>query len=174
MNNDLLNHCLERLQEHPKRLTIHQPLDSRAKTSLTRYWAKSRFEVQQQSIIHLQPDSPLYGVGYLHHYELEWSEDAKDPSLWRLQITYKADPTLSPRELILLVAAGVKKLVETPFNRQLFDRTKIRMLGKDPERSGGAVLPALRPRVANVLFHNQNGKNYIRAWDMTIDITTED
>lgn len=173
MSFELLHHCIERLTKRPHRLVIHQPLTNSEKVSFIRYWAKSRFELQQESIIHLHPDHPDYAKGHLHSYALEWTEDTKDPNLWRLKIARTTNPGLSPRELILW-ASATKASLEVPFSSQLFKKTKARMLGKDSKRNGGSILHTLRPAVANVLYSNRGGQGYIRAWNMTTDITTED
>lgn len=174
MSSELLHHCIGRLSEtpRPRRLVIHHPLSTSTKISFTRQWAKARFEVQQESIIRLHPDHPDYGLGHLLHYELQWTETLTDPELWNLCICHTTEPGLSPRELILY--ATTTTTLEVPFNVVIFTSTKNRMLGMDNFRKGGSVFPALRPAVANVLWETRGGHNYVRAWNMAEDITTED
>ena len=173
MSTDLLNYCLGKLTERPRRLVVHQPLDNSSKIGLTRAFAKARFEDQQLSILQLHPDHPDYGHGILLHYNLHWSEDPEDPDMWRLEITHSSDLSLSPREAILWASTSTQP-VEVPFTKVVFNRTKDRMIGRDRDRKGGSVLPALRPAIANTLWETRGTHNYIKAWNMVEDVTAED
>ena len=168
MSSELLHHCIERLQERPRVLTIHQPLDLRAQTSITRLWSKTRFTQQQQSIIQLHPDHPDYGRGSLWPYDLEWTEglDAK----LKLRIIHNPNHSPSPREAILLASVS-EQPVPFPTSRSVFNATKSRMLGRN--RKSSAVLPALRPAVANVQFSTEAGKSWATAWNMQEVVTAE-
>jgi hypothetical protein len=172
MSSDLLNYCLEQLLKRPRRLVIHQPLDSSTKISFTRGFAKARFEDQQLSIVRVHPDHPDYGKGTLLNYNLEWSEDHEDPAMWRLEITYSLDLSLSPREAILWASTNTHP-IEVPFTKTIFNRTKDRMMGRESGRRGGRVLPALRPAIAGTFWETRGGHNYIKAWNMAEDVTTE-
>ena len=170
MSSDLLHYCIERLHEHPRVLNIHQPLDSRAHNSIPKLWAKARFEEQQKSIIQFRPDHPDYGRGYLWPYELEWTE-APD-SKWSLRIVYNRNHQPTPREAILL-ASVIEAKVRFPGSLAIFTATKSRMLGRNPKRKSGAVLPSLRVGVANVQFSTEAGVGWASAWNMKDVVTAE-
>lgn len=171
MTSELLHHILDRLHPRPQRLIVHQTLDTRAKVSFTRAWAKARFEAQQESILRLHPDHPDFGRGHLLNYNLLWTQDPERPTMWHLEVLHTFNPELSPREALLFASATGTSL-EVPFTYAIFLRTRNRMLGH--ERKGGTVVPALRPAVASVLFLTENGRNSIKAWDIGAGITTEE
>jgi hypothetical protein len=162
MSTELLNYCLEQLLAHPRALNISVPLSSAARNSFTRFWSKARFEVQQQSILTLLPDDPLYGRGYLWPYELIWHEDPKDASSFLLRIQYNLLAPASPRELILLASVSESAV---PFlaSKALFTAARTRMLGKDSKRMSGAVHLALRSGVAAVQYSYQGGTGIVSA-----------
>lgn len=169
MSTELINYCITKLQKSSRALTIHQPLDSRTRTVIKRYWSKAKFEAQQESIIRLDSSDPLYGRGFLWPYKLEWSETLD--SLWNLRIIHAADQP-SPRELILLASVS-EEAHHWPFSRTIFRTTKTRMLGKERNRRAGSVLPALRPAVANVLLTTNQTSSFIKTWDMTSEVTED-
>lgn len=166
MSTELLNYCLEQLHSRPRALNISQPLDLAARNSFARFWAKARFEAQQQSILLSPPDHPYYGRGYLWPYELRWRERDDDTSLLRIEFNLNAVAT--PRELILLAAVSESFV---PFNDAAglalsitaFKGAKTRMLGREGKRTSGAVAPRLRPLVANVQYTCQGGAAYLTA-----------
>ena len=160
MSTELLNYCLEQLFTRPRALNISVPLSSAARNSFTRFWSKARFEVQQESILTLLPDDPLYGRGYLWPYELIWRE-IEDAS-FLLRIQYNMLTQASLRELILLASVS-ESPVPFPANMGLFTTARARMLGKDNKRMSGAVHLALRPGVAAVQYACQGGTGTVAA-----------
>ena len=156
---ELLSYCLEQLTARPRALNISMPLHSSARISFTRFWSKARFEVQQQSILTLYPDDPLYGRGYLWYYELVW-RTAPEGSLLRIQ--YNIETQASSRELILLASVS-EHPIPFPERRTAFVAAKRRMLGLESTRMSGAVAVALRSGVANVQYSCQGGKATIAA-----------
>ena len=162
MSTELLNYCLEQLVSRPRALNISVPLSTSARNSFIRFWSKARFEVQQQSILTLLPDDPLYGRGYLWPYELIWHEDPKDGSSFLLRIQYNLLTQASPRELILLASVS-ESPVPFPASKALFTTARARMLGKDGKRMSGAVAPSLRPGVAAVQYACQGGAATVAA-----------
>lgn len=157
MSTDLLNYCLEQLATRPRALNIRVPMSQPAQNSFTRFWSKARFEVQQQSILMLLPDDPLYGRGYLYHYELVWHESQDPDAGLHLRIEFNLNTPAAPRELILLASVSESPIPfmgasGTSLPKHLFNATKSRMLGREQLRSTGAVLPTLRPGVAAVQY----------------------
>lgn len=176
MSTDLLNYCLEQLVARPRALNIRVPMSQSAQNSFTRFWSKARFEVQQQSILTLLPDDPLYGKGYLYHYELVWHH-ASDLSL-RLRIEFNLNTPAAPRELILLASVSESSIPfvsasGTSLPKHLFNATKSRMLGREQRRSAGAVLLALRPGVAAVQYLCQGGKAAVGSVSFPDMVDTE-
>ena len=170
MSTELLNYCLEQLLARPRALNISVPLSTSARNSFTRFWSKARFEVQQQSILTLLPDDPLYGRGYLWPYELIWHEDESSlerlstngNSSFLLRIQYNLLTQASPRELILLASVS-ESAVPFPASKALFTAARTRMLGKDGKRMSGAVHLALRSGVAAVQYSYQGGTGIVSA-----------
>jgi hypothetical protein len=157
-----------------------------AQNSFVRFWSKARFNVQQQSILTLLPDDPLYGRGYLYHYELVWHEqgDLEDAAYraegitYHLRIEFNLNTPAAPRELILLASVSESPIPflspsGTSLPKHLFNATKSRMLGREQRRSAGAVLPALRPGVAAVQYLCQGGAATVGAVSFPDWVDTE-
>jgi hypothetical protein len=178
MSTDLLNYCLEQLAARPRALNIRVPMAQSAQNSFTRFWSKARFEVQQQSILTLLPDDPLYGKGYLYHYELVWHESQDPDAGLHLRIEFNLNTPAAPRELILLASVSESPI---PFvsasgaslPKSLFNATKSRMLGRENKRAAGAVLPALRPGVATVQYLCQGGTTAVGSVSFPDMVDTE-
>ena len=175
MSTDLLNYCLEQLVSQPRALNIRVPLSGSVRNGFTRFWSKARFDVQQQSILTLLPDNPLYGKGYLWPYKLAWQEQRDLTYLLRIEFNLNVPTT--PRELILLASVSESPI---PFinaagksiPKMLFSVTKTRLLGREGRRGAGAVAPALRPGIAAVQYLCQSGPATIGsvAFSTMVDI----
>ena len=161
MSTELLHYCLDQLLAHPRVLRVRVPLDNTARKAFSRAWAHARFETQQQSILLLSPDDPLFGRGYLWPYALQWTE-ADIPPGNLLRIEYNLNLVPAPRELILL-ASVIESPISVSFSRTTFNATKNRMLGRETKRVASAVAPSLRPGVAAVQYACQGGPATIAA-----------
>ena len=178
MSTDLLNYCLEQLATRPRALNIRVPMNQSAQNSFVRFWSKARFDVQQQSIVTLLPDDPLYGRGYLYHYELVWHESDDPAADLQLRIEFNLNTPASPRELILLASVSESPIPfvspsGTPLPKHLFNATKSRMLGREQQRSAGAVFLALRSGIAAVQYLCQGGTATVGAVSFPDWVDTE-
>jgi hypothetical protein len=174
---ELIPHLLERMERRPERITVHVPIDDGTRSAFERHhWSRQRWQAQQQSILQLSPDDPLYGLGLPLLYRPVWEPHPGEPTQHQLRFELvPGGAATSPRELILFTSTRTFQ-VPFPYGRGKFQHAKNRMLGKEAARLNGisVLYEPLRAAVANVRWKQVPGQG-AAIYSATIDeILSED